>query len=424
MANTPAQKVVSGTLAADVAGSGTFAVSYPPGYSKGSFDFQGLNSLVVGGNLYKQPKDFTVAFGASSVTITNAGASTWPAGAAFHFGFALPGVSGNRPVDVIGNSQRARMEAAVRIHLGSPATAVADGVAETQSVAQNANFVLNGVLADPYGNTVAVFDVPRNVVAAWTTAAKLTIYGEDEFGQRMVEQTPTSTTSHTGKKAFKKVFRVVSDTAITAATVGTGNVLGLPVVVANVNQILQEMENGVNVKPIGGRLPIPFEIEQTELLAGTAEEIVSPVDGYIDTLRGIVQGAVTTGGDVTVEINTVAVTGLSITIANADAKGTRYSDRPTTPRSSTTVVAKGDRITVTPAAAIDTAGQLNGFVEIEAAGVQGTFVAADVNTANSLTSGDVRGTYAPRTTPDGSVGFELLVLLGNPAANQPAQYYP
>ena len=416
-----AQKVVSGALSAAVPAAGTFTITYPDGYSKGTFDLQGVNSLVIGGNVYRQPKDFTVSFGASSVTVTNAGSSTWPAGAAFFFGFALSGVSGNRPVD-IRNNFRMNEEAAIRIRLGSPATADADGVSESQSVSSGANFVLDGVLADPYGNSYAVFDVPRNVVGAWTNSAKLTIYGEDEYGQPMQEQTPTATTSHTGKKAFKKITRVTTSASITSATVGTGNVLGLPLVVADVNSILQEMENGVNVKPLGGRVMIPYEIEQTELLAGTAEEIVCPVDGYIDQLRGIVQGAVTTGGAVTVEVNTTTVTGLSITLADAATKGTRYSDRPTTPRSSTTVVAKGDRITITPASAIDTAGQLNGFLEIEAAGVQGTFVAADLNTANSLTSGDIRGTYTPRTTPDGSVGFELLVMAGNPGAQRPVQY--
>lgn len=420
MANTPAQKVVSGTLAADVAGSGTFTITYPTGFSKGSFDLQGVNSLVIGGNVYRQPKDFTVSFGTTSVTVTNAGSSTWPAGTSFVFGFALPGVSGNRPVDVIGNSPRARQLGAVLINLGSPLTADADGVSASQSVAQNASFLINGALA--VGGAV-VFDVPRNVVAAWTTNAKLTIYGEDEFGQRMIEQTPTSTTSHAGKKAFKKILRVTSDTAITSATVGTGNVLGLPVVVSSVQQILQELENGSVVKQMG-RVVIPWEIEATELGAGTAENLVSPVDGFIDTIRGVVQEAIVTGGAITVEVNTVAVTGLTITAANSDAAGVRYSDRPTTPRSSTTAVAKGDRITITPAAAFNGGGAINGTLEIEAAGVMGTFVAADQNTASSLTSGDIRGTYTPATTPDGAVGFELVVLLGNPAATQPAQYYP
>jgi hypothetical protein len=300
MPNVPAQKVVSGTLAADVANAGTFTVTYPTGFSKGSFDLQGVNSLVIGGNTFRQPQHFTVSFGASSVTITNASGSTWPAGASFIFGFSLPGVSGNRPENVPRlSANKARMLAPVLVNLGSPAAAASTGVALSQSVAQNANFLLNGALV---ANGVAVFDVPRNVVAAWTTNAKLTIYGEDEFGNRMVEQTAAAAAAHTGKKAFKKITRITSDTAITAATVGTGNVFGSPVVVPSAQQILQKFEDGVVV-------------------------------------------------------------------------------------------------------------------------TNGTFVGADLG-ASSATSGDVRGTFAPNTAANGSVGFEFVALLGNPEAPSVPQYAP
>lgn len=106
---------------------------------------------------------------------------------------------------------------------------------------------------------------------------------------------------------------------------------------------------------------IPFEIEQTELLAGTSEEIVCPVAGRITGFRGIVQGAVTTGGAVTLEINTVAVTGASFTLENSATKGTAYNSSAIT---ALNTVAVGDRIEVQPDAAIDTAGQLNGLIEI------------------------------------------------------------
>lgn len=106
---------------------------------------------------------------------------------------------------------------------------------------------------------------------------------------------------------------------------------------------------------------LPFEIEQTELLAGTSEELVSPVAGRITGFRGICQGAVTTGGAVILKIGTTAVTGASITLANSDAKGTVYNSTAITAENT---VAAGSRIQVEPAAAIDTAGQLNGIVEI------------------------------------------------------------
>lgn len=114
---------------------------------------------------------------------------------------------------------------AVRVlSLGAPAAADSDGAAKTQAVGAGASFTLDG---DLVSSGVAVFDVPRNVVAAWTTTSILTITGYDLYGNLMVEVS-ASGTSHTGKKAFKRVTSVTSSASITAATVGTGSVLGLP----------------------------------------------------------------------------------------------------------------------------------------------------------------------------------------------------
>ena len=111
------------------------------------------------------------------------------------------------------------------------------------------------------------------------------------------------------------------------------------------------------------RLVLPFAINETDTLAGTSAELVSPVDGAITELEVIVQKAVTTGGDVTASVGTTAVDGLACTIADAATKGTIVADTPTAGHA-TTVVAKGGRIQVTPAAAFATAGAVSGFVEI------------------------------------------------------------
>lgn len=116
----------------------------------------------------------------------------------------------------------------------------------------------------------------------------------------------------------------------------------------------------------GGKVYLPVRLLATELAAGTAFEIVSPVDGYVDTLRLIVQTAIVTGGAVTVEVNTVAVAGVSIAVADAATKGTVYADTSTA-GSSTRRVVKGDRITVTPAAAFNGGGALDGFIEVSEA---------------------------------------------------------
>lgn len=118
----------------------------------------------------------------------------------------------------------------------------------------------------------------------------------------------------------------------------------------------------------GGQAFLPVRLAATELAAGTPFEIVAPCDGYLDRLALIVQVAIVTGGAVTVEINTVAVTGLSITVADGATKGTRYAD-DATQSTTTRRVLKGDRITVTPAAAFNGGGALDGFITLNEADV-------------------------------------------------------
>lgn len=109
-------------------------------------------------------------------------------------------------------------------------------------------------------------------------------------------------------------------------------------------------------------------INAADLAAGTAKSFVAPCDGYIELLRTqVVDAAVGTGGAVTVEVDTVAVTGLSIAVANSAAIGTTQEDTPTTAQSTTTKVKKGQTITVTPASAFATSGALVVEVELQPA---------------------------------------------------------
>ena len=88
-----------------------------------------------------------------------------------------------------------------------------------------------GTPAVPNGSTVtasvAILDVPRNVIAAWTNTAILTVIGTDFYGQPQTEAS-ASGTSFTGKKAFATITSITVSANVTGATVGTGNVLGLP----------------------------------------------------------------------------------------------------------------------------------------------------------------------------------------------------
>ncbi|MEZ5709719.1 MAG: hypothetical protein R3E02_10070 [Blastomonas sp.] len=108
---------------------------------------------------------------------------------------------------------------------------------------------------------------------------------------------------------------------------------------------------------------LPWSINQTDLLAGTSCELVAPAAGRIGRLFTTVQGAVTTGGTVTAAVGVTAVDGLSIAVADGAVKGTVQTDVPTAGHAST-LVAAGDRLQIVPQAAFDTAGALNGVLEI------------------------------------------------------------
>jgi hypothetical protein len=103
-----------------------------------------------------------------------------------------------------------------------PLLGVANAIALSQGVTSGIAGLLNGTVA-PAG----VLDVPRNVVAAWTGTAILTIVGTDYWGQPQTEASPSGT-AHTGKKAFSTITSFSFNATVTAATVGTGAKLGLP----------------------------------------------------------------------------------------------------------------------------------------------------------------------------------------------------
>lgn len=113
-----------------------------------------------------------------------------------------------------------------------------------------------------------------------------------------------------------------------------------------------------------GAVYLPFFINQTDLLAATSAELISPIAGRITKLMTTVQVAVTTGGAITVEVGGTPVDGLSIAVANGATKGTIQSDTPTAAHA-TAVVAVGSRIEIQPATDFDTAGAVSGILVIE-----------------------------------------------------------
>lgn len=106
---------------------------------------------------------------------------------------------------------------------GAIPLAVATAVSASQTVTSPAAALINGTLATA---GVATFATPRNVVAAWTNTAIITIVGTDEYGSVMTEAS-ASGTSHTGKKAFKTVTSITPNATVTGFTAGNGTVIGL-----------------------------------------------------------------------------------------------------------------------------------------------------------------------------------------------------
>ena len=144
---------------------------------------------------------------------------------------------------------------ATAVAMGTPPIiGAATQLATSQAIAAAGSAVLNGTLLNyiPAGfplvingvtyngstltvngntflNTISP-DVPRNVVAAWTTSSTVKVSGFDLYGLAMTE-TQTGTT-FTGKKAFAVVTSITSSASITAFTAGFGNKLGLPFAIA------------------------------------------------------------------------------------------------------------------------------------------------------------------------------------------------
>jgi len=237
-------KTAEFVISADVADAGTFTVNYPTGFNRGDFEFAVGHYMTINGTRYNQPEDIGLSFGTSAVTVTNRSGGTIPATGRGFFNFARSGqtiaVKG-RNGTVPNTAKRVNGAQVVVINLGAPITADADGICASQSGTAATAMTINGALAS---GGVATFDVPRNVVGAWTNTATLTVTGTDEYGKTIVE-TSASGTSMAGVKAFKTITSVVPSANITSATVGSGDVLGLPIHVpkATTGYILKEIQD-------------------------------------------------------------------------------------------------------------------------------------------------------------------------------------
>lgn len=412
-------KTTETTVGSAVATSGTLTLSYPANTSAGDFVAYGHKLWVDKfQRLLASPSDFTVSFGASDITVTYLGSTSIPAGARVNAQLNMVGADDGEAVARLEEAdvKRSALSNLVEVSLGSPDTADADGYCASQDLTSAGVFSVSTTAAAAIAAAAlaGTADVPRNVVAAWTGTAVLTVTGTDEYGNVVVEKS-ASGTSLTGKKAFKTVTNISSSANITSLTVGTGDVLGLPFFVGSADQIVQEFESGAMLVRKNGKVYLMDHMLEAAVDAGTSLELFSPVAGTIKRLSTVARGTITTGGAITVEVNTVAVDGLSVTVADGAVAGEYDTDTPTAGHA-TTAVAVGDRIEIIPAAAFNASADIFVILEIELSAAQqlaGTFVAG-VSSAATATTGDVRGTYDPVTAMSGSVAVDLLIASADP----------
>lgn len=439
-------KVIPYVFSGDVATNGTFTVAYPGGFSKGSFAEGKIRKMFVNQKTFVAPNDFTVSFGATTATITYKGLTTIKSGARASIEFDIPGeqvVASQYQHLAVGQVNRLQP---MLIDLGSPLVAVTTAFISAATGTELPNTATKTYTTANIGtspcdgaNTTWINDVPRNVTLTAShnssiVAMTVGITGVDVFNQPLYELltlTATGTSkSVTGLNAFYKITKVdliaATDATANTISIGFGSALGLPVHISAVREIMAEIQDGALVGGYPSVMRLPFFVDVADELTGTAAnpELIAPFDGVVSRLGLSIRAAVTTGGVVKAKVGTTDVAGATLTVANSATKGT-IAFASATYGDSTAVIAKDGRIQISVDDAFATAGEMEGFLEVVPTGLRsGTLVTGlSPNTAPTSTTGDVRGTYTPNATMDGTIGFILLAMVANPTYIGTAPYH-
>lgn len=243
-------KILTTTVSAAVASGGTFTYTYPAGLDAGAFLNGFGHQLSVGGHqtIYNAPADFTLSFGATTITVTYNGSTTIPANSVVKLQAEIQGQDDREQWRGLpASTQRAAISPAVLINLGAPAAGATNNIAAAQAVAGAANLTLNGTAISGGLLTNAV---PRGWQVVSSNAGDTTqtaiATGTDEYGVAMTEKlTLNGTTGVIGKKAFATITQIAMSAATTGnVSAGTSNVLGLPVFLAQVTAVMKESQDG------------------------------------------------------------------------------------------------------------------------------------------------------------------------------------
>lgn len=238
--------IVETQLSGDVANAGTFTVGYPTGRDSGDYT-GGINNLIESTSYGRldDPEDVSFSFDAALITITNNTGQTLAQGTDIVVQLDRIGADDEFNEPSLANEGTMAFLSLVQINLGAPDVADANGYVESQDLTALGVFSVDVTAAAALlaAALLGVADNPRNVVAAWTGTAIMTVTGVDEYGVTMVESSGSGT-SMAGKKAFKEITDISVSGDVTGLTVGTGDVLGLPMLLSQLGQVVGELEDG------------------------------------------------------------------------------------------------------------------------------------------------------------------------------------
>jgi hypothetical protein len=197
-----------------------------------------------------------------------------------------------------------------------PQTVVTNNIAATQTPAAAGSLTLTAgtsvkSVVTVAGQTVLQLDCPRAVqltTASGTivTSRTITVSGYDYYGQPMSEAIATGTTSSAvanvaGKKAFFQITSIAISGALPVAiTVGTTNVLGLPVRVFNVSYVASVKSNNTLAQDAG-----TFVAADTATATTTTGDVrgtytpATASNGIVRTTMGILLPAIAVGPNAT-----------------------------------------------------------------------------------------------------------------------------
>jgi hypothetical protein len=188
-----------------------------------------------------------------------------------------------------------------------PQAAVTNNIALSQTAAAAGAVTLTAgtsvkSVVTPNG-TVLQLDVPRAVkVNCATTARAFTVTGYDYYGQPMSETITVTVagTAVTGLKAFYQISSATIAGSATTVVIGTSDVLGIPVRVANVAYVASVKSNSTLAQDAGTFVAAATATATTT--TGDVRGTYTPAtasDGLVRTVMGILLPGIAVGPNAT-----------------------------------------------------------------------------------------------------------------------------